>query len=44
MAITVAEVMAHNPATVNADSPISEAARIMRAADVGDVLVLDSGR
>ena len=44
MAITVAEVMARDPATVNADSPVSEAARIMRAADVGDVLVLDSGR
>jgi CBS domain-containing protein len=30
MATTVAEVMAGDPATVDADSPISEAARIMR--------------
>lgn len=44
MATTVADVMAHDLATVNADSPISEAARIMRAADVGDVLVLDGDR
>lgn len=44
MAITVAQVMARDPATVSADTPISEAARIMRAAGVGDVLVVDSGR
>ncbi len=44
MATTVAEVMTHDPATVNADTPISEAAREMRASNTGDVLVVDSGR
>lgn len=44
MATTVAEVMAHDPAMVDADAPISEAARLMRAAGVEDVLVVDSGR
>ena len=38
MATTVAEVMAHNPATISADAPISEAARATCADDVGDVL------
>ncbi len=44
MATTVAEVMAHEPVTVNADTPISEAAREMRTSNTGDVLVMDSGR
>jgi CBS domain-containing protein len=44
MATTVAEVMAHDPATVDVDAPISEAARTMRAADVGDVLIVEGGR
>lgn len=44
MAATVAEVMTSDPATVDADAPISEAARQMRTRDAGDTLVLDSGR
>jgi CBS domain-containing protein len=44
MATTVADVMAHSPVTVPSDAPITEAARQMRANDVGDVLVLDGGR
>ena len=44
MATTVADVMAHSPATVSIDAPISEAARQMRANDIGDVLVVDGGR
>lgn len=44
MATTVAEVMSRAPATVTSDTPISEAARQMRAHDIGDVLVVDGGR
>lgn len=44
MATTVADVMAHDPATVSADAPVSEAARHMRASDAGDVLVMDGRR
>ena len=44
MATTVAEVMAHEPATVNADTPVSEAAREMRTSNTGNVLVMDDGR
>ena len=35
MAATVAEVMAHNPVTVNADAPVGEAAQHMRASNAG---------
>lgn len=41
MAYTVAEVMARNPITVPAASPVSEAARQMAEADVGSVVVVD---
>jgi len=41
MASTVAEVMARNPISVSADSPVSEAARQMADADVGAVAVTD---
>ncbi|MBV9140711.1 MAG: CBS domain-containing protein [Pseudonocardiales bacterium] len=44
MAITIAEVMARELATVSADSPISEAALMMRVADIGNVLIVDRGR
>jgi CBS domain-containing protein len=44
MATTVAEVMTHEPATVNADTPTSEAAREMRTSNTGDVLVTDGGQ
>jgi CBS domain-containing protein len=37
----VAEVMNRHPETIAADRPISEAARRMRCADVGDIVVLD---
>ena len=44
MATTVADVMAHSPATIPIDAPITEAAQQMRANDIGDVLVMDGGR
>lgn len=44
MATTVAEVMTSDPATVDADAPISEAARQMRVRNAGNVLVVDGGR
>ena len=33
--------MTRDPRTVNADDPVNEAARIMRDADIGDVIVLE---
>lgn len=36
---TIDQVMTRNPVTVDEDSPVSEAARLMRDADIGDVLV-----
>ena len=44
MATTVSDVMTRNPETVEAGEPVAEAARRMRDADIGDVLVLDNGR
>lgn len=44
MATTVAEIMAHNPETVQADAPVVDAARRMRDSDTGDVVVLDGER
>jgi CBS domain-containing protein len=44
MAATVADVMARDPETIEADQPVIEAARRMRDADIGDVIVLDNGR
>ncbi len=41
MATTVAEIMSHDPQTVQADAPVREVARRMRDADTGDVVVLD---
>ncbi len=41
---TVAEIMAGDPETVQADMSISEAARRMRAADTGDVVVFEDGQ
>ena len=41
MATTVAEIMARDPQTVQADAPVSEAASRMRDNDTGDVVVLD---
>ena len=41
MTRTVEEVMTRDPRTVSADDPVTEAARIMRDDDIGDVIVLD---
>jgi len=44
MASTVNEVMTRDPATVEADTPVIEAARLMRETDAGNVVVLDNGQ
>lgn len=44
MATTVSDVMTRNPVTVEVSEPVVEAARRMRDADTGDVIVLDNGR
>jgi CBS domain-containing protein len=44
MARKVDEVMTHDPRTVAAGDTLVEAARAMRDADVGDVIVVDHGR
>ncbi|WP_371680409.1 CBS domain-containing protein [Streptomyces sp. NBC_01276] len=40
----VHEVMTGNPVTVDRQTSLAEAARVMRDASIGDVLVLDGGR
>ncbi len=40
----VHEVMTENPVTVDKLTSLAEAARVMRDADIGDVLVVDEGR
>lgn len=37
---TIEEVMTRDPLTVDENSPVTEAARIMRDANIGDVLVI----
>ena len=44
MATTVSEVMARNPETIEVTETVVEAARRMRDADTGDVIVLENGR
>ena len=44
MASTVADVMTRNPSTIEGSEPVIEAARRMKTADAGDVIVLDNGR
>jgi CBS domain-containing protein len=44
MARTVEEIMTRDPRTVNADDPVTDAARIMRDDDIGDVIVVESGQ
>ena len=44
MARKVGEVMTHDPRTVDAGGSLVDAARAMREADVGDVVVIDRGR
>ena len=44
MAQTVNEIMTHDPVTVEKDATLVEAARKMREADTGAVIVTDKGR
>ena len=44
MARTVEEIMTRDPRTVNAVDPIIDAARVMRDADIGDVVVIEDGQ
>ncbi|MFF4579391.1 CBS domain-containing protein [Streptomyces sp. NPDC001389] len=44
MARRVREVMTGNPVTVEKATSLAEAARVMRDAGIGDVLVVDEGR
>jgi CBS domain-containing protein len=39
---TVRDVMTANPVTLPADAPVVEAAKKMREADIGDVILLDN--
>jgi CBS domain-containing protein len=41
MAPTVRDVMTTNPVTLPAEAPVLDAAKKMREADIGDVIVLD---
>ena len=40
----VREVMTPKPVTLDAGSPVSEAARVMNESDIGDVIVLDNAK
>jgi CBS domain-containing protein len=44
MAQTVADVMTRDPQTIDVSRPVAEAARIMRDADTGALIVTDNGR
>jgi CBS domain-containing protein len=44
MAQTVEEIMTRDPRTVDASDTIIDAARAMRDADIGDVIVTDGGQ
>jgi CBS domain-containing protein len=44
MAGKINEVMTADPKTVGSDDSLSEAAKIMRDADIGDVVVVDDGQ
>ncbi|HEX9341984.1 MAG TPA: CBS domain-containing protein [Actinomycetota bacterium] len=44
MTRTIREVMTGNPRTISAGAPVTDAARAMRDADVGAVIVLDDGK
>ena len=44
MAQTVADLMTPQPAALEAAQVVADAARVMRDADIGDVLVIDEGR
>jgi CBS domain-containing protein len=44
MAQTIREVMTRNPRTVDASSPVAEAAKLMREGDIGSVIVTDGNK
>jgi signal-transduction protein with cAMP-binding, CBS, and nucleotidyltransferase domain len=44
MTSTIADVMTRNPVTVEASDPVRDAARRMREADTGAVIVLQNGQ
>lgn len=43
MASTVADIMTRDPATIEAERPVSEAAELMREVNAGSVIALDNG-
>jgi len=43
MATKIGDLMTRDPVMLEADRPVSEAAKVMRKEDVGDVLVIRSG-
>ncbi|MDQ3963535.1 MAG: CBS domain-containing protein [Actinomycetota bacterium] len=43
MGQTLKEVMTHDPVSLSASAPVTEAAQAMRDSDIGDVIVLDDG-
>jgi CBS domain-containing protein len=40
---TIAAVMTKQPAVLESDSPVTDAARVMRDSDIGDVIVIEGG-
>jgi CBS domain-containing protein len=44
MPTTVAETMTPSPTTIRADQSVREAAQLMEAQDIGNVVVVDDGR
>ncbi len=44
MARTVEEIMTRNPRTVDSSDTITDAARVMRDSDIGDVVVMEDGQ
>lgn len=44
MPTTVAETMTPNPTTIRADQSVREAAQLMDAQEIGDLVVVDGGR
>jgi len=44
MAQTVEEIMTRDPRTVNGSDTVTDAARLMRDSDIGDVIVVDDGQ
>lgn len=43
MAQTIQDVMTHDPVSLSASAPVTEAAQAMRDSAIGDVIVLDDG-